>query len=167
VTGGAEADHDFTVLTDGAGHQDGYGGAGVVCMSQRFDAFFFRVLACNGTNTDRMELTALLEGLQGIMDELGADGEGGRQRLLARRPTVLWVCDREAMVKSATGEYGRKTNLDLWARYDWYARYLDVRPEWHKRNTIPWQAVSDRMASEARLAMKEYCEMLREQRIVA
>ena len=155
---------DWMVWTDGSGHVDGFGGYGAVAMRvrllgntcipiQRASA------AICGTTVNRAEFTGLLEALQVIHTiEMGGRGQGASMYPVIP-VRVRWFSDRENLVLGVatnpeTGEawYGRNVDQDLWARYDWYAKSIIVRPVHIERNSMAMQAKCDFIASHGRRA---------------
>jgi hypothetical protein len=100
-----------------------------------------------------METEALLQGLEEIAD---------RDRLLkdpkSPRPTVWWLSDRQDLVLSAAGLQERKANLDLWARFEYWARFLDLHPFHRERASTAGNRICDRLAGAGRKAVKNYFE---------
>ncbi len=144
---------DWILYTDGSGHADGYGGWGCWgCRKGGQDAFQ-KMGGQNRTSTARMEAEALLQGLEEIAD---------RERLLKEsrspRPTVWWLSDRQDLVLSAAGLQERKANPDLWARFEYWSRFLDLHPFHRERASTAGNRICDRLAGAGRKAIKNYFE---------
>ena len=110
---------DIEIYTDGSGHVNGFGGWAAFIATPDRTHKDFRIGSANGTSVDRMEFTALLEGLQGAYEML--------DRLLQSRfddpkwkPNISWFTDRESLLNSVKRIYGRSNCLDLWARFQFY-----------------------------------------------
>lgn len=86
------------------------------------------------TSIDRMELLAINEALYFIRQTM---------RNIVQGESVHVICDRENIVRSATGRYKRHANLDLWAQFDEVARNFDLSIQHSKRNETPAQAQCD------------------------
>lgn len=98
--------------------------------------------ASNWTSIDRMELLAINASLYYIRS-IALKG-------ITVGASVQVICDRENIVKSACGEYGRNANQDLWAQFDQIARGLTLSITHMSRNGDPAQAQADAI-----------CDMLR------
>jgi len=157
---------EFVVFTDGAGYQDGYGGSAAIVASARHGKMFHRVLAATGTSVDRSEFVALLIGLRAILDEMCWTSDVRLKAMSVIPVKVLWYSDRESLVKSVNGEYGRKAQPDLWHLFAWYERYFQVHAVHVPRKTNSLQDVTDRMASEARIVIKDFDQLNQELQII-
>lgn len=155
-------ENEFTLMTDGAGHQDGFGGYSSLLISFRHKKYVPNVGAATGTSVDRMEFEALLMGLQSILDSMGWTKGNHLRMLESTQPKVVWYSDRESLVRSVMrdehGEtvYGRKNAPDLWCRFEFYERLFRITPIHIPRATIQWQDVCDELSSEARQLLKDY-----------
>lgn len=149
---------NFYLFTDGSGHEDGYGGASAIALAAVGGRAKTIISAATGTTVERQEITAMLDGLQIIVDWQSQAG------ILARihHPIVFWYTDREAAALSAwrkeDGEpfYRRKSAADLWARFEWYEKKMRIIPIWTPRKDHPIQHLADGFASEARLTLKDW-----------
>jgi hypothetical protein len=146
---------DVTLFTDGSGHMDGFGGWAAVVKSRDGKFRDFRMGAMTGTSVDRMEMTAMIEGLHMALHLVTEHPE--IRRNIGILPSVLWYSDRESMVKSALGEFGRTNATDIWSQYAWFETQLRIYPVHVLRETEhpEFQAV-DLHASTARLIIKNY-----------
>ncbi len=158
---------DFQIYTDGAGYTDNFAGCAVTGVSKRFSKFFQRATAFWGIETDRAEFEGVLLGLHTILNVMGIENVPQHRMLQAEPMTVLVISDREDLVGSMSGEnfnskppYERRANKDLWARFAWYEQYFQIIAAHRERNTNPLQGASDRLASEVRVMMKNYVEIL-------
>ena len=133
-----------------------YAGAAAFGISFRHNRKFHRVAGMNGISTDRAEFLGLLNGLHGIFETMGWDNSARLKAMEHRRAEIVWISDRESLVRSVTGEYRRRTQPDLWAQFEWYEQYIDIRPLHVKRRSMPWQDIADILASEARVLIKDY-----------
>lgn len=158
-------DYDFFLFTDGSGHQDTYGGWASLVIGPRHNIVDARMAACKGTSVERAEFEALLMGLQAILDRTNSNGSGSLQRLERCPLKVFWVSDRESLVLSVTRTpegttvYRRKASPDLWARFEWYEKHFSITARHTKRETIPHHNIVDRLASDARVLVKDYMEL--------
>jgi len=160
--------HDFILYTDGSGHADGYGGSACLVQSNSHKKRAIHLAAYSNTSTDRAEFEGLLNGLQSIVEMMQwkspSDYAALEQR--PRKLTVGWVTDRESLALSVwrqedgTTVYQRKKQGDLWARYEYYEKIFLVTPYVIARNSTTTHAYVDRLASEARILIKEYMEIL-------
>ncbi len=91
--------------------------------------------SANWTSIDRMELLAINASLHYIRVHA--------LKGVTMGASVQVICDRENIVKSACGEYGRNANLDLWAQFDQIARGLTLSITHMSRNDEPAQAQAD------------------------
>jgi ribonuclease HI len=160
-----QSDYDFFLFTDGSGHQDGYGGWASLIISPKWNVAEARMAACKGTTVERAEFEALLLGLQSILEKLKLENAAGYARLERTPMRVFWLSDRESLVlsvkKNPDGStvYRRKASPDLWARFAWYEKYFDVTPRHAKRESNPHHNLVDRLASDARVLVKDYMEL--------
>lgn len=147
---------DYLVFTDGSGHQDGYGGWAALAIETATGRKMFRMGGQSGTSVERMELTALIEGLL-MCAELGRLSLAVEAHQVYFRKTVLWRSDRESLVKTITGEYRRSTEPDLWKRLDVVmARFAISAEHVSRENDFPEFGPVDLHASTARIMMKSY-----------
>lgn len=158
------ASSEYLLFTDGSGHQDKFGGYASLVIANY--AHSPTKMACCvggafGTSVERMEFTGLLEGLQSILDTGGYNKSAGHAELAVRRPHIAWFTDRESLALSCwmpdgVPFYRRKSCPDLWARYEWYEQFFTIIPIWCGRTTHAAQDVSDKLASEARVLVKDW-----------
>lgn len=149
-------DFDFSVFTDGSGHPDGYGGWAATAIENATGRKMFRMGGQSGTSVERMELTAMIEGLLmcAELGRLSLQPDPGR---MYPRRTVLWRSDRESLVKTMSGEYRRSTEPDLWKRLDVVlARFAVTAEHVGRENDFPEFGPVDLHASSARIIMKSY-----------
>ena len=147
---------DFLIFTDGSGHPDGYGGWAATAIETATNRRMFRMGGQSGTSVERMELTALIEGLLmcAELGRLSLQSDPGR---MYPRRTALWRSDRESLVKTIAGEYRRSTEPDLWKRLDVVlARFAVTAEHVSRENDFPEFGPVDLHASSARIMMKSY-----------
>jgi hypothetical protein len=160
-------DPDITVYSDGSGYQpDGYGAWAALAVSRGEVFRLFRTGMSSGTSVDRMEMTAMLEGLQ-MADEIIEDEFLNKEEwhyaegLGCDRPRfrVRLLSDRESMVLSIKGVYGRTNAPDLWERFSYYEKRMEISAEHVARETdfADFQWV-DLFASTGRIVIKQYLE---------
>jgi hypothetical protein len=160
--------HDFLIYTDGSGYSDGYGGSACLVKSSKHNKREVRLIAYSHTSTDRAEFEALLAGLQSILECMGWDDTAELKALKfkPKKPSVCWFTDRESLVLSIWRDedgntiYKRRKQGDLWARFEYYEGLFDITPMLIPRNSMDEHAFVDRLASEARLLVKEYLEVI-------
>ena len=160
--------HDFTIYTDGSGYSDGYGGSASLMISDKYAKRELRVASFSNTSTDRAEFEGLLMGLQSIVECMGwgEPSELKTLKRLPRKPLVCWFSDRESIVlaiwRDENGDpvYKRRKQGDLWARFEFYEEIFDITPLLIGRNSVDEHAYVDRLASESRLLVKEYLEVI-------
>lgn len=140
---------DAMVVADGSGSTADkpcgfYATAYVAEPGLLFDAFGS---AGHGSN-QYAEVRALLEGLRGLEDRLGAALAGMR---------VLCVSDSEWAVRSARGEYARGAHPALWAALRHYEQdlRLDLFWQWIPRESDPLQVRCDRGARRLRTLLRD------------
>lgn len=114
---------DIKIYTDGSGHINGFGGWAAFITTLDGILKTFKMGGCCGTSVDRMEFTALLEGLQGAWEMSRAMPESN---IPDWRPSVLWFSDRESLVHSVKRLNSRSNCPDLWVRFEWYERVMDI-----------------------------------------
>lgn len=154
-----KADSDYLLFTDGSGYQDGYGGWACIVTDPSGTPLMFRMGCIMGATVDRMELTAILEGLQ-LVEELKTTnpksiGDQGR----TWHPVVHLFSDRENLVLSIQKVYDRSNAPDLWKRYEFYEGRLHVVARHVERETDHSQFITvDLHASTARIIIKQYGE---------
>lgn len=156
---------DYFLYTDGSGHQDGYGGWSSLLVSDKHNIYDLRMTACKGTTTDRAEFEALLSGLQTIVDfhklDIDRDFESFRQN----RPGLLWTSDRQSLVGSVQRDADgnpvnrRRKMLDLWARFAFYEPLFSIHARYIPRESNPYQSITDVMASDGRVLIKNFMEL--------
>lgn len=164
----SEEAHDFIIHTDGSGYVDGYGGSASYMVSKRYNRKETRVLSSSHTTVDRAEFEALLLGLQSIIDSMGWVNRGDINRLKdsPNKPTVMWFADRESLILSVWRDSDgrtickRKKQADLWARFEFYEQLFDITPILIPRNSNSEHRFVDKLASESRMLVKEYYEVL-------
>lgn len=158
-------EYDFFLYTDGSGHQDTYGGWASVVVGPKHNVFEARMAACKGTTVERAEFEALLLGLQSILERTKMEGAAGIQHLERIPFKVLWLSDRESLVLSVTRKpdgntvYRRKASPDLWARFEWYEKLFKITPRHTKRENNPYHDIADRLASDARVLVRDYMDL--------
>jgi len=156
------------IHTDGSGYTDGFGGSASLMVSKKYAKREVRLLAHSHTTTDRAEFEALLLGLQSILETMDWTDEKkiAAMQVSPKKPTVCWYTDRESLVLSIWRDenndtiYTRRKQKDLWARFNFYETLFDVSPILIQRNSTPEHEHVDRLASEVRLIVKEYLEII-------
>ena len=138
---------EFVLVTDGSCCVNGYGGA-AACLWHSGGSHTM-VCARSGTSVARMEFDGLLMGMEKILAL--ANGKPA---------SVSWISDRETLVKTVSGEYKPRSDMDLWARYHVYAMTLAVIPFFSPRNTWPGQEYVDAVAGSCRGLVLGVREML-------
>jgi ribonuclease HI len=150
---------DFLAYSDGSGYQDGFGGWAVYVCTPTKSATMFRMGAIIGTTVDRAELTAILEGLQMVM-ELAASLP--RTIPLGQhlwKPKVKLYSDRENLVLSIQGVNERSNSLDLWKRFEFFETHMVIDANFVERETDHEEfTFVDLHASTARIMAKNYWE---------
>ncbi len=139
----------FLLFTDGSGHLDGFGGWACLLQVPELKLEQTRFGGVKGTSTERMEMHAMLAGLQLCMD-VAHDHQ-------VLRPEVHWRSDRESMVKIALGAYKPSASLDLWHAYRYYEQHLTILPAHVKiENEGVEFKLCDMHASTLREVIKKY-----------
>lgn len=169
-------EHDFIIWTDGSGYDFGYSGSSSIILNVSSGKKDFRLNAAYAQTTHRAEFEGLLSGLQCVLEIGGWEKYGAKQKLdqlpQKVKPKVLWYGDNESLIlavyRTETGEpyYRRKTSADLWARFEYYERALQISPFYIPRNSLPEHALADRLAGESRQVLKDYVEILLEDQVV-
>lgn len=145
-------DYDFYIYTDGSGCPTvGPGAYAANIVSVKFPTISCTSVVGGSSRMEigRAELTAVLDGLQRVVDYLN-------KKSIQRRLSVLIVSDREDVVGVINKLFKAKKNLDLWARYEWYLSRFDIQAKWVKRETNVIHSLSDRLASGFRLVISDY-----------
>jgi len=158
-----ERTFDIHLWTDGSGHEDGFGGWS--CLASTPDKLVqrFAMGSVSGTSVDRMEFTAMIEGLRLVL-EMWKKFPGVYENPMSDNPTlkkprVLWFSDRESLVLSVKKVYSRDNCPDLWEAFSYYENlmYITARhitePD---TETIEEFVEVDRQSSTARIVMKSY-----------
>lgn len=104
--------------------------------------------------TGRAEFTAILSGLNALMDL-----NKWRENLSALklfRKQILIVSDRQDLVGSINNIYSRKANGDLWASFAWYEKFFKIEAVHVHRETVEMHKAVDRIASELRMQLKAF-----------
>lgn len=161
-----QADHNYFIVTDGAGYQDGYSGAAAVVMAPQERFMQTRYAGWIGSTVERAEFEALLMGLQCLIECLGDDTKGARARLEAERPRVHWTSDRESLVLAVARDsenedkpfYRRESTPDLWARFAFYERLFRITPHHKGRNLGMLQRLVDVTSSDMRNLVGGYAD---------
>lgn len=168
-------EHDYILWTDGSGYDLGCGGSASILMEIETGKKEFRLSAFSHTSTHRAEFEAFLNGLQSIMDLNKWTTPDEKLKLDKRRikPTVCWFGDCESLMLSSyvdekTKEpvFRRRMNGDLWYRYSYYETAFTITPIHIERNSMPEHALTDRLAGEGRLLLKEYLETLQKDHVI-
>jgi len=150
---------DFMIYSDGSGHLDGFGGWAVYVCTPNKSASMFRMGAVIGTTVDRAEMTAILEGMQMVLELAAALPRTipfGQQHW---KPKVKLHSDRESLVMSIQGIYERSNSLDLWKRFEFYEAHMVIDANFVARETDFEEFIFvDLHASTARIIAKNYRE---------
>jgi hypothetical protein len=148
---------DLLVFSDGSGYKDGFGGwAAFACTPDR-NWKTFRQGAIIGTSVDRAEMTGLLEGLEMAWELARLHPKFQLSNPDSVKPKVRLHCDRENLVLSIRGVYDRSNCADLWARFAYYEKVLDIIPVHVERETDFVEFVQcDLHASSGRIVAKDY-----------
>lgn len=129
----------IALFTDGsAWTKDGSGGWGWVAIDA-FDGEEHDNGSVGDTTNNRMEMQAWIEGLNTLYDRYGPQ-------------IVLVYCDSQVVGRGYTGEYARKTNLDLWLELQ-AAADLHEHVEWvwvRGHGNSKYNNLADKLAGEAR-----------------
>lgn len=139
---------EYVIYTDGSCyHKNNSGGYATIVISI-FDGNHLTV-AGSSTNTTvaRMEFLAMLDGLEIILEDFTKEA--------MRKPhedeiMAYWFSDREDLVKSVNGEYKRKVNQDLWARFDYYNSFIKIKAQFVPRATHKLNIICDKVAGTMR-----------------
>lgn len=146
------ATRDYSLFTDGSGHQDGYSGAAALVISNKQNQVKRLVRAENGSTVARAEMYALLLGLNWIAD---AAGIMSPEKLKGLKPSVFWLTDRLDLALTLRGKCDPKKNLDLWCSCRWFCSFLDVQAFYTKRLEHPYNTLADELAGNARVLVKD------------
>lgn len=152
---------DFCLYTDGSGHQDGFGGCAALAMSRNSGWIQKSMITKFPTGTAQMEMEALIIGLQLIMKrvtDLRKLKKG--DAFTAAKPTVIWLTDRQDLVLSMVGAYGKNANPDLWHHISWFEKKLDIHPFHVPRDTYGGNKYVDNLSSICRNLIKDFSAMM-------
>jgi ribonuclease HI len=95
------------------------------------------------TSIERMELTAIVEGLRFLENTL-------RKQLLDNRLSVAIINDREDVIRQISGEFDPNHNLDLWYQMQFYHERFNIIPIWMERNSHPALLQVDLLSAHCR-----------------
>jgi hypothetical protein len=159
----------FTLWTDGSGcnvkenEGAGFMGSCAIIQDNLNSKIETRVSAGFAGSVYRAEFEALLLGLQGILEIGGWDGNKEALDKTSSKPTICWYTDCQSLFMSVLRDpetglpvYGRKACGDLWARFGYYETAFFITPNHIKRNSLPEQALADRVSGECRLVISDY-----------
>lgn len=156
------------IHTDGSGHEDGFAGSGMAVIPRGKP----RIEACAAethSSTERGEFYALIRGLAILEDALGWDLRDKEAAAAARNVHVAWHTDREglalcAMINPVNGlpYYTRRTCMELWAAFGYYASFLQIHALFEPRNTTLEGKLVDELASDSRQTLKNYYTTFRD-----
>jgi hypothetical protein len=150
-------------VTDGSGHQDGFGGYAFLLFDSAKEKIKTGMGAMMPSTVETCEFTALLEGLKELHENHYQKTPG----LRSRKAVVRWLCDREALIlsvlrspeKDGGSVFKRRSVKDLWRRFEFFEEIFDICPVFMKRdNLVSSHSVVDKVASEMRVVLKEYYE---------
>jgi len=149
-------EHDVLVFSDGSGYEkDGHGGWSAMACTLDRNWCTFRMGAIIGTTVDRAEMTGMLEGLQMAWEmslNLPKFVRGD-----SHKASVLIHCDRENVVLAIKKVYDRTNAPDLWARFEFYEKVMDIQANHVMRETdFPEFQQCDLHASTGRLIAKDH-----------
>lgn len=147
---------DYTIICDGSGYTDHVGGFGAIILGNKPSGPVYEVTyGCSmHMETGRAEFTAILSGLNALMDI--NDWRNDLKNLIVFKKNILVISDRQDLVGSINNYYSRKANGDLWASFNWYEKYFNVEAVHVPRETVPMHKVVDRVASELRMQLKAF-----------
>ena len=168
-------EHDFILWTDGSGYENGCTGSASILVENETGIKEVRISSTSSQSTHRAEFEALLNGLQSILDLKGWGSIEEKRKLdqSAFKPTVYWYSDCESLVlsvyvdeKTKEPAFRRRLNGDLWCRFSFYETAFSITPIHIDRNSMPEQALTDRLAGDSRILIKEYTETLKLDKII-
>lgn len=169
-------EHDFCLWTDGSGCMEtGFTGSASLLIERETGRRETRVSANSYQSTYRAEFEAILNGLDSVFHVLGAHNASIKQQLMLSvvKPSVCWYGDNESLMLAAyqpSGEdmpvFRRKSHLDLWARYSYYAEALHITPMCIPRNSMPEHELVDRLSGESRMSLSDYIKTIEEDQII-
>lgn len=147
---------DYIIVCDGSGYTDHVGGFGAIILSNKPSGPVYEATyGCSmHMETGRAEFTAILSGLNALMDL-----NKWRENLSALklfRKQILIVSDRQDLVGSINNIYSRKANGDLWASFAWYEKFFKIEAVHVHRETVEMHKAVDRIASELRMQLKAF-----------
>jgi ribonuclease HI len=121
---------NLLLFTDGSGHADGFGGYAAYVKTADDLVKHFCMGSCSDTSVDRMEFTALIEGLRMAMEMWMRFPEAWENAMsdnpVLRKPRVLWHSDRESLVLSVKNVYARDNCPDLWAAFAHFESVMEI-----------------------------------------
>lgn len=135
----------YEIYTDGSASTHGVKAGGYAAVILRNGTFFHMPFGGEAMTTiGLMEMRAIIVSLEYIQKQSDA-----------KQAKVSVYCDRQDVVLSATGVYGRKSNRDEWKRFDKAAKGLDLSISHIPRNSNPNSAKCDELAGEIRLKVEK------------
>lgn len=161
---------DFVLFTDGSGRpeatNEGYGGFASVAVSAKYDKILHACGASSHMSVERSELYAVLHGIHVIQHEMNWDSKMSLKTLPLDKPTILVCCDRQSVVGAMNGTYKRRYNLDLWAQYSYLCTLFNIIAASIPRATHPQHIVADMLASESRVLIQSYFDILKQNKTI-
>lgn len=158
LTGG-DGSHDFTLYTDGSGHQDGYSGWCAYAVNNHTQETRHAVGCLTSSSVDRAEFTALLEGLE-LVHSMALTTQMSLKAIRGK-PKIFWYSDRESLVGGVARKWGdhagRKAQPDLWRRFEHYEDKFIITAQHVARETeFALFQKCDLHASSLRIVIKSY-----------
>ena len=175
------AKHDYALYTDGSGYKDGHGAWASVFSrtekieDERVDPEInkpkLKYAATYGSNVYTMELTALVNGLAGILQHevecaiaTGFLEDSKYTSCVSQyytgpnRLRVMWFTDRQDMAKTFLYNEcdeplrARHSAKHLWASVASLNKHFVITPMFVGRNTVDYQAYADSICSACRMS---------------
>lgn len=124
------------LYTDGSCLSNPGSGGWAVCIIEDNGREFYLSGNEKTTTNNRMELTAIIEGITCIKDE---------------KECIIYT-DSQLCINCATGKWKRKSNLDLWEKFDNISKNKNIKFEWVKAHSgNKYNEIVDKLAlSEAK-----------------
>lgn len=123
----------------------------------------FGAAAETQSSTERGEFYALLRALSVLETKLNLGKREKEDAALMKNLHVEWITDRESLALAVainpdtnTSFYKRRTCLDLWASYEYFAQFFQVHALFTPRCTLLGAVKADRFASDSRQTLKNY-----------
>jgi hypothetical protein len=100
---------------------------------------------------------AILLALRSIVDHCDMEHSSKLELMQLQKPRVYILSDRQDLVGCIMiPTWSRKKNRDLWASFNWFSRYFDIKAAHIPRDTLHIHKQVDAIASNMRIVLKDF-----------